>query len=194
MTKDLNTLLAEAREIERMISEKIESKEAEFLYQVKDGLVVFENGVAEKHRKLRTHILRFLSESSFLTVLTAPFIYSLIIPALFMDLFVWTYQFFCFPVYQITKVNRGDYFAYDRKRLMYLNSVERFNCVYCSYFNGLISYVREVASRTEQYWCPIRHALRVKGQHPRVRKFIPFGDAADYHRKLEVLRKELARA
>lgn len=34
--------------------------------------------------------------------------------------------------------------------------MEKVNCVYCSYFNGLMSYLREIAGRTEQYWCPIR--------------------------------------
>jgi hypothetical protein len=31
--------------------------------------------------------------------------------------------------------------------------------------------VREVASRTEIYWCPIKHARRVLGPHPHYQGF-----------------------
>jgi hypothetical protein len=34
-----------------------------------------------------------------------------------------------------------------------------------AYANGVFAYVREVGSRTEQYWCPIKHARRVLGVH-----------------------------
>ena len=36
------------------------------------------------------------------------------------------------------------------------------NCIYRSYANGLCSYVTEVAARTEQHWCPIKHARRLR--------------------------------
>lgn len=44
----------------------------------------------------------------------------------------------------------------DRHKLSYLNSIEKFNGVYCGCANGLIAYVREITARTEQYWCPVR--------------------------------------
>ena len=63
----------------------------------------------------------------------------------------------------------------DRRKLAYLNSIEKFNCVYCEYVNGLIAYVQEIAGRTEQYWCPIKHAMRVKSMHSRYRHFLDYG-------------------
>ena len=38
----------------------------------------------------------------------------------------------------------------DRYALSYLNVIEKLNCVYCEYVNGLIAYVQEIAARTEQ--------------------------------------------
>jgi hypothetical protein len=57
----------------------------------------------------------------------------------------------------------------DRHRLGYLNPVQKLNCVFCGYGNGVIAYAREITARTEQYWCPIKHALKVKGSHDRYR-------------------------
>jgi hypothetical protein len=49
----------------------------------------------------------------------------------------------------------------------------------------LIGYVREIASRTEQYWCPIKHARRVIGTHSRYALFEDYGDAEGYRKWLE---------
>lgn len=113
-------------------------------------------------------------------VFTAPVIYSLIFPLLLLDLFVTIYQAICFPVYGIAKVRRHDYLIFDRYHLGYLNALEKLNCAYCSYANGLIAYVREIAGRTEQYWCPIKHARRVVGAHQYYAQFHDFGDATAF--------------
>ncbi len=123
--------------------------------------------------------------------LTAPVIYGMIVPAVILDLCVTVYQAVCFPVYGIPKVRRRDYIALDRHRLPYLNALQKLNCVYCGYFNGLIDYVREIASRTEQFWCPIRHARRVKGVPTRYWHFLRYGDGKDLNRRWKQLRKEL---
>jgi hypothetical protein len=68
------------------------------------------------------------------------------------------------------------------------------NCTFCSYANGLIAYVREVAARTEQYWCPIRHARTMPVQHSRYHLFFDYGDAERYWRDLVPLRNQLHRA
>lgn len=113
------------------------------------------------------------SNSDFFLILTAPVIYSMIIPAVILDFFTYLYQSICFPVYGIDKVNRSHYVAFDRHKLSYLTSIQKINC---SYFNGLIAYVREVASRTEQYWCPIKHSIKKKGLHKRHSNFYDYGD------------------
>jgi hypothetical protein len=101
------------------------------------------------------------------------------------------YQAICFPIYKIQKVKRKGYFNYDRAKLPYLNIIEKLNCTYCSYGNGVIAYAREVAACTEKYWCPIKHDSKIKGAHAYYRNFEEYGDAKDYQTRLVKHQKEL---
>ncbi len=123
--------------------------------------------------------------------LTAPIIYGMIVPALIMDFCVTIYQATCFPIYGIPKVNRQEFIVIDRHRLSYLNALQKLNCIYCAYYNGLIAYVREIASKTEQFWCPIRHARRVRGVHRRYWHFLRYGDGRKLKERWMKLRQEL---
>lgn len=66
--------------------------------------------------------------------------------------------------------------------------------MFCGYANGVFAYVRQIAARTEQYWCPIRHARGIRAPHAHDQRFVEFGDAEGYRRRLPVLRAELAPA
>lgn len=147
--------------------------------------------ILESYRHDRQSLLRYLATTPILHLLSAPVIWAVLIPALILDGFVSIYQWICFPIYKIAKVKRSDYIIVDRHRLGYLNSIEKLNCLYCSYFNGLLGYISEIAARTEQYWCPIRHASRVKSIHSRYQKFFEYGDSGNYRQGIEPLRKEL---
>jgi hypothetical protein len=112
--------------------------------------------------------------------LSVPMIYACLIPLLLLDLFVAVYQAVCFPIYGIPKIRRKDFLICDRERLAYLNAVEKVGCVYCSYANGLLAWVAEIAARMEQRFCPIRHAHPVLRPHSRYSRFLPYGDARAY--------------
>jgi hypothetical protein len=107
-----------------------------------------------------------------------------------LDLFVSAYQAVCFPVYGIPKARRRDYMAIDRNKLRYLNALEGLNCMYCSYANGLLAFVVEVAGRTEQHWCPIKHARRIQNTHDRYSHFLPYGDASAYRKEIDKVRED----
>ena len=173
-----------------MIEKELAEKRKEFRYTIEKGRVIFERGVLPQHQAIRMRILRFFRESKIGAIVTAPVIYSLIIPFSLADLFVTVYQHICFRVYRIPLVKRSEYVVMDRKYLQYLNIIEKMNCIYCEYVNGVISYVREVASRTEQFWCPIKHARQVKGVHERYYDFIEFGDTQDFRKKLGMQREK----
>ena len=143
------------------------------------------------YRKDREGLVRYLATTPILHLLSAPIIWSLLIPAVILDLFVTLYQGVCFPIYKITKVKRSEYILIDRHHLGYLNSIEKLNCLYCSYFNGLMGYVTEISARTEQYWCPIRHAKRMRSIHPHYHYFFKYGDSEGYRKGLEKVRKGL---
>jgi hypothetical protein len=125
--------------------------------------------------------------------MTAPVIYSVLVPFLLLDAWVTLFQAVCFRAWGIRRVRRRDFFAIDRHRLPYLNAVEKAHCLFCSYANGLLAYVREIAARTEQYWCPIRHGRRVRAAHDRYLSFVPYGDATAYRDRLPALRDAVRR-
>ena len=71
--------------------------------------------------------------------------------------------------------------------------IERFHCEYCAYGNGLLAYAMEITARTEQYFCPIKHARKIMGTHARYKQFLAYGDPGDYHAQLERFRQGLAK-
>jgi hypothetical protein len=144
--------------------------------------------VKQLHLAIKTSAARYLAEANPLIVLVAPVIYSLIIPFVLLDVFVMVFQAICFPIYKIPKVRRRDYLIFDRHHLAYLNIIEKINCAYCSYGTGAIAFAREVAARTEMYWCPIKHARRVLGPHPHYHGFADFGDAEGFRQKMGAMK------
>jgi hypothetical protein len=138
-----------------------------------------------QHHLLKTPLWEYLRRVPPLVLVSVPIIYLCAIPFLLLDLFVLLYQAICFPVYAIPKVRRSDYLIFDRGRLAYLNGIEKIGCVYCSYTNGLLAFVTEIAARTEQHFCPIRHDRRLRWPHSRYPHFLPFGDALAYRRRGE---------
>ncbi|MBF0371356.1 MAG: hypothetical protein HQL52_18090 [Magnetococcales bacterium] len=124
-----------------------------------------------------------LRESRIGLLLTAPVIWSVAIPLALLDLMATLYQTICFPIYGIPTVSRSEFVVIDRHKLAYLHWIEKLNCVYCGYGNGVLAYVREIASRTEERWCPIKHAKTPKKPHPRYAEFADYGDQEGYGRK-----------
>ena len=173
-------LLEEIREREEELEELIKTHEARFIYKLEGNKVRFEKTVREVQESLKVGLFRWLRDSNPRNVLSAPVIYSMIFPFLLLDICVSLYQWLCFPLYRIGKVKRNKYIVIDRHQLSYLNSIEKLNCAYCGYVNGLISYAREIVARTEQYWCPIKHAHKVLDSHRRYSRFTEFGDAEAY--------------
>ena len=167
---------------------KLEEEIKSEFYELRHGEIWFSEEIKREHRRLKTALIPYVLQSRLFAILTAPFIYVLIIPFSLLDLFVSTYQAVCFPVYGIPKARRRDYMAIDRGKLQYLNALESLNCLYCSYANGLLAYVVEIAARTEQHWCPIRHARRVHRTHDRYSHFLPYGDASAYRERIEKVR------
>jgi hypothetical protein len=159
MNPRINELLEHIRVAEQELQKELDTARQNLNYRLINHKIHFEKSV-------RAHQRRFL-----------------------LDLMASLYHAVCFPLLRIPKVRRSDYFAYDRHHLAYLNLLEIINCTYCAYGNGLVAYLREIVSRTEQYWCPIKHAQRVHGTHHRYRNFVEYGDAEAYRRELKNLRK-----
>ena len=145
-----------------------------------------------RHRRVKQSIPDFLRHGSVRSLFTVPIVYSLFVPLLLLDLWITVYQAICFPIYGIARVRRRPYFVIDRHKLAYLNVIEKAHCMYCSYSVGLISYTLEVAARTEQYWCPIRHSAPLTQPHSHYSQFLDYGDADGYRHHLSAIRKAIA--
>ncbi len=186
----IHELIEEIKHLEKRLSLEIQKKEEEFFYEIHGKKVAFEEKVKQYHKTLATKIYTYVFNASWLNILTAPVIWFGLVAAVFLDIVVTIYQFICFPVYKIPKVQRDDYIVIDRHELNYLNAIEKLNCVYCGYFNGLIAYVQEIAARTEQYWCPVKHAGKIGTIHSRYKKFLEYGDGDEYRNRIEEIRRD----
>ena len=184
-------VLDRIRDLETDLQHEVTAAQQRWHYKIDTGRIRFEEAVHRRHKALKMSLAQFLRESSIPALLTAPMIYSLFMPFLMLDAWVSLYQLVCFPIYGIDRVRRSEYISLDRRKLAYLNAIEKANCEYCSYANGLLAYIREIAARSEQYWCPIKHARRIRGPHTHYRLFVDYGDAEGYKHELPVLRKSL---
>ena len=188
---NIAALLVRMRVLEDELEMELAKRRAELHFTLHEKTVKFEKLVQREHLKLKPGLLRYIMDSHPLIVLVAPVIYAVVIPLVLLDLSFTLYQTICFPIYGIRKVRRSDYLLYDRNHLAYLNLIEKLNCAYCAYGNGIIAYAREIAALTEQYWCPIKHARRVLAGHAHYPNFVDYGDANAYRAELEKLRTAL---
>jgi len=193
MTNQIDELIQRIRELQEELEIEFKKKRDEFGFIIEEKRVRFAEEVARQQRRLKTGWLRYIIEARPQNILTAPIIYAGFVPFVLLDLFLGLYQGSCFPIYGISKVRRADYLVFDREDLPYLNWIEKFNCFYCSYGNGLMAYAREIAARTEQYWGPIKPARRIRAAHEHYPRFFEYGDGESYQKGLERLRKELER-
>ncbi len=186
----LAQVLSQIQKLEAQIVMELQQKEAEYGYKIHKKKVQFSQEIHLRHRQLKEKLHRYILRSSFLVLLTTPVIYACLLPIALLDLICSVYQWICFPIYGIPTVRRSDYLTFDRRHLAYLNLIEKINCEYCSYGNGILAYVVEIVARTEQYWCPIKHFHCVKCAHKRYKNFLNFGDGEGYAHQLDRIRKE----
>jgi hypothetical protein len=188
MNDRIRHLLDQMSALEEDLRIALQEQESSLLYRIKGKEVEFEQSIRQAHRQLRIGFFRWVVAYRPQNLITGPIIYSMIFPLAILDLFVSFYQAVCFPIYGVAKVKRGDYIVFDRQQLEYLNFIEKFHCTYCAYGSGLIAYVAEIVARTEEYFCPIKHARKILGTHSRYARFLDYGDAADYEKRLEQYR------
>ena len=188
MNDRIQNLLNQMAVLEDKLHTAIEAQQTSMFFQIKGKRVEFERSVKQAHKRLKRGFFRWLVTDRPQNLITGPIIYVMIIPLVMLDLCVSFYQMTCFPIYRIPKVKRANYIVLDRQHLDYLNWIEKFHCTYCAYGGGLIAYMNEIVARTEQYFCPIKHARKILGTHARYTKFLEYGDAADYQARLEEFR------
>jgi hypothetical protein len=168
MNENITRIHAHIKSLQTELDAELAILRTKLHYKLEGKRAVFEAEILKAHRALRVGLAKYIVNA---------------LPFVLLDIFITLYQWICFPIYGIDRVRRSDYFIFDRAHLAYLNLVEKVNCAYCSYGNGLMAYASEIAGRTEQYWCPIKHARKAISVHEHYSSFAEFGDAETFRKK-----------
>lgn len=138
--------------------------------------IVFTKNAKKIQKGFKTPLQKYAIPKNLRHFISIPFIYGMFIPWILLDISLFIYQQTAFRLYSIPLVKRSEYILFDRKHLSYLNIIQKINCLYCSYMNGLFSYAVEVWWRTEKYWCPIKAARNKKWWHDWEEYFADYWD------------------
>jgi hypothetical protein len=145
--------------------------------------IIFLEEFRRRNKGFKFPTWKYIIPSNIRHFLSIPFIYGMIIPTVILDLFLTIYQWTAFPLYRIPRVKRGEYIVFERRFLDYLNLVQKINCLYCSYVNGVFAYAVEIGGRTERYWCPIKSAQKLPFAHGWYKDFADYGNPEDWNEK-----------
>jgi len=189
MSDKIKEIIAEIEAMKVKLGEEIAQQESQISYEIHNGYVRFEKDVLEKQKENMKNLLIWFREIPLLHLLSSPLIYAMIVPAIILDIILFVFQQVIFRIYKFKFIKRSDYILFDRQYLGYLNPIEKLNCMYCSYFNGLMHYASAIASRTELYFCPIKHAKKIAYKHEHYDDFLIYGDEEDYQKKSKALRE-----
>ena len=186
MKSTISRILQEIENKRKELAEEYERIKKKYNFEYIKWKITFSKEQKLENKKKKRSFWQTTKSTTFREYLSIPFIYSMMIPAVILDLFLFIYQQTAMRLYRISLVKRSDYITLERKHLDYLNWVEKLNCIYCSYVNWLFAYAVEIAWRTEKYWCPIKHAKKMTSSHNWEKYFADYGDA-DWFK--EVFRK-----
>jgi len=180
MKSKISDILSEIDNKKQELKNEYLKLKDKYWFKIINKKIIFNKDVIKENKKYKKSILDSIFTVEVRELLSIPFIYAMIIPALFLDIFLVIYQNIAFRLYWIPLVKRKDYFEFDRKELDYLNLIQKFNCLYCSYVNWLFSYATEIWWKTEKYWCPIKHARKMKTYHSWQKDFADYWDASGF--------------
>jgi len=186
MKSTISRILQEIENKRKELAEEYERIKKKYNFEYIKWKITFSKEQKLENKKKKRSFWQTTKSTTFREYLSIPFFYSMMIPAVILDLFLFMYQQTAMRLYRIPLVKRSDYITLERKHLDYLNWVEKLNCIYCSYVNWLFAYAVEIAWRTEKYWCPIKHAKKMTSSHNWEKYFADYGDA-DWFK--EVFRK-----
>jgi len=190
MNEKVREIVEEIEVMKLKLAQEIADEESHISYEIHNGYVKFENEVLAKQKKSMKNLFSWFREVPLLHFLVAPVIYAMVIPSVLLDMVIFIYQHVVFRIFKFEFIKRSDYIIFDHQYLGYLNPVEKLNCLYCSYVNGLMQYASAIAGRTELYFCPIKHAKKVASEHKYYDEFLSYGDGEGYQKNLKTLRKQ----
>ncbi len=190
MSAKIQELIEKIESMKKQLGDEISKEEKKIAYVLRSGKVTFDSALQHRHKEQMKGLRQWFSEVPLIQFLAAPVIYGMVIPAVILDIALFVYTYTVSKIFKIKFVKRGDYVVFDRQYLGYLNVMEKLNCMYCSYFNGMMQYAAAIAGATELYFCPIKHAKKVAYDHQFFTRYFAYGDSKAYREKLKILREE----
>ncbi|MEP7103871.1 MAG: hypothetical protein ABI721_04150 [Candidatus Dojkabacteria bacterium] len=107
-----------------------------------------------------------IKANPFLVPFSSIAIYSVVIPVVLLDVWLTIYQFIYFKINDIPMVKKSDYISFERWDLKRLNWLQKIDCFYCEYVNGIFAWAKGVGIQTEVYSCAIKHThLKIPKEH-----------------------------
>ncbi|MBL7670187.1 MAG: hypothetical protein JNM39_06850 [Bdellovibrionaceae bacterium] len=176
MQSNISEIIKKLEALENELKLEYEKLLSKYEYKFEKGKVVFLEAIRLHNKSFKQNLFSYIFNAKLRHILSLPIIYGMIFPLITLDLFLWVYQAWAFPLWGIAKVRRSEFLIYDRQFLDYLNLLQKVNCLYCSYANGLFAYSVEIAARTERYWCPIKSAKNLRFSHRYYKEFADYGD------------------
>lgn len=158
MDSKIKHIQAKIDELELALYEEYERLAFKYGFSIEQKRVEFRQKFRERNRTFRIPAWKYAFPVNIRHFLSIPFIYAMIVPTVILDIFLNLYNWTAMPLYRIPLVRRSDYIVFDRQFLDYLNWIQKLNCIYCSYVNGVFAFAVELGGRTERYWCPIKAA------------------------------------
>ncbi len=177
MKSQINAILSEIDKKRSELKTEYWKLKVKYGFTFKNGRVVFNSNVIKANKRQRKSVLKTIFTAEVREILSFPFIWMMLIPAIILDVCLFIYQNTAIRLYWIPLAKRSDYIIFDRQELDYLNFIQKINCIFCSYVNWLFSYAIEIAWRTEKYWCPIKNAKKSLWWHDWEKYFADYWDA-----------------
>ena len=190
MSDKIKEMIEEIEAMKEKLGKEIAQHEKDISYEIQNGYIQFEKEIFDRQKQNMMHLWDWFREIPLPQLLSAPVVYMMIIPAILLDMMLFIYHNVVSRVFKIEFGKRSDYVIFDRQYLGYLNVVEKLNCLYCAYFNGVMQYASSIAARTELHFCPIKHAKKIAYKHEFYNTFLQYGDGDVYQKKLKKLRKK----
>lgn len=183
MRSTIREILQKIEALNSDLREEYERLSEKYWFSFNKKKVIFLEEFRRRNKTFKFPTWKYVIPTNFRHFLSIPFIYGMIIPTIFLDIFLTVYQWTVFFLYRIPRVKRSDFIIYDRRFLDYLNLVQKINCLYCSYVNWVFAYAVEIGARTERYWCPIKAAHKPRFSHGWYQDFADYGNPEEWSKK-----------
>jgi hypothetical protein len=147
MKSTIKDILAKIESLNNDLREEYDRLSEKYGFYLNQKKVIFLDMFRKKNKEKKIPLYRYLIPRNMRHVryiLSIPFIYGIGIAVLCFDICITIYQWCAFYLYRIPYVKRSEFIIYDRRFLDYLNILEKINCLYCSYVNGVFAYAVEI--------------------------------------------------